>query len=67
MFTSGEKFGLLWTRAGVWRLFQESGGTPTNGKENFVIKDENGDIANLTISNVNNGVIQVIETVLLLN
>ncbi len=38
-----------------------------NGKENFVIKDENGDIANLTISNVNNGVIQVIETVLLLN
>lgn len=67
MFTSGEKFGLLWTWAGGWRLFQESGGTLMNGKENFVIKDENGDIANLTISNVNNGVIQVIETVLLLN
>jgi len=49
-----------------------SGGTLTlmlNGEENIVIKDEKGDIANLTISNVNqsNGVIQVIDTVLLPN
>jgi uncharacterized surface protein with fasciclin (FAS1) repeats len=49
-----------------------SGGTLTvtmNGDENFIIKDEKGDVANLTISNVNqsNGVIQVIDTVLLPN
>jgi uncharacterized surface protein with fasciclin (FAS1) repeats len=49
-----------------------SGGTLTvtmNGDENFIIKDEKGDTANLTISNVNqsNGVIQVIDTVLLPN
>jgi len=49
-----------------------SGGTLTvmmNGEENLVIKDEKGNIANLTISNVNqsNGVIQVIDTVLLPN
>jgi uncharacterized surface protein with fasciclin (FAS1) repeats len=49
-----------------------SGGTLTvtmNGDENFTIKDETGDVANLTISNVHqsNGVIQVIDTVLLPN
>jgi uncharacterized surface protein with fasciclin (FAS1) repeats len=49
-----------------------SGGILTlmmNGEENIVIKDEKGDVANLTISNVNqsNGVIQVIDTVLLPN
>jgi uncharacterized surface protein with fasciclin (FAS1) repeats len=49
-----------------------NGGTLTvtmNGDENFIIKDEKGDVANLTISNVNqsNGVIQVIDTVLLPN
>ena len=49
-----------------------SGGTLTvtmNGEENLIIKDEKGDVANLTISNVNqsNGVIQVIDTVLLPN
>lgn len=49
-----------------------SGGTLTvmmNGEENLVVKDEKGDVANLTISNVNqsNGVIQVIDAVLLPN
>lgn len=49
-----------------------SGGVLTlmmNGEENIVIRDEKGDIANLTISDVNqsNGVIQVIDTVLLPN
>jgi uncharacterized surface protein with fasciclin (FAS1) repeats len=49
-----------------------SGGTLTlmmNGEENIIIKDEKGDAANLTISNVyqSNGVIQVIDTVLLPN
>jgi len=49
-----------------------SGGTLTlmmNGEENIVIKDEKGGIANLTISNVyqSNGVIQVVDTVLLPN
>jgi uncharacterized surface protein with fasciclin (FAS1) repeats len=49
-----------------------SGGTlivMMNGEENFIIRDERGDTANLTISNVNqsNGVIQVIDTVLLPN
>jgi uncharacterized surface protein with fasciclin (FAS1) repeats len=47
-----------------------SGGTLTfmmNGDDNIIIKDEKGDWANLTIGNVNqsNGVIQVIDTVLL--
>jgi uncharacterized surface protein with fasciclin (FAS1) repeats len=49
-----------------------SGGTLTltmNGEENIIIKDEKGDVANLTITNVyqSNGVIQVIDTVLLPN
>jgi uncharacterized surface protein with fasciclin (FAS1) repeats len=49
-----------------------SGGTLTlmmNGDDNIMIKDEKGDVANLTIANVNqsNGVIQVIDTVLLPN
>jgi len=49
-----------------------SGGTLTfmmNGEDNIIIKDEKGDWANLTIANVNqsNGVIQVIDTVLLPN
>jgi uncharacterized surface protein with fasciclin (FAS1) repeats len=49
-----------------------SGGTLTfmmNGDDNITIKDEKGDVANLTIANVNqsNGVIQVIDTVLLPN
>src|ERR1700723_379935 len=49
-----------------------SGGTLTfmmNGDDNITIKNEKGDIANLTIANVNqsNGIIQVIDTVLLPN
>jgi len=49
-----------------------SGGTLTvmmNGEENLVIRDEKGNVANLIISNVmqSNGVIQVIDTVLLPN
>jgi uncharacterized surface protein with fasciclin (FAS1) repeats len=49
-----------------------SGGTLTlmmNGEDNIIIKDEKGDVANLTIANVqqSNGVIQVIDTVLLPN
>ena len=49
-----------------------SGGTLTammNGQENMVIKDEKGNASNVTISNVYqaNGVIQVIDTVLLPN
>ena len=49
-----------------------SGGTLTltmNGDENIIVRDEKGDVANLTISNVyqSNGVIQVIDTVLLPN
>jgi len=47
-----------------------SGGTlwvMRNGEENFALKDEQGNVANLTISNVyqSNGVIQVIDTVLM--
>lgn len=40
-----------------------------NGQENIIIKDEKGNIANLTISNVNqsDGVIQAIDSVLLPN
>jgi uncharacterized surface protein with fasciclin (FAS1) repeats len=40
-----------------------------NWDDNITIKDEKGDVANLTIANVNqsNGVIQVIDTVLLPN
>lgn len=49
-----------------------SGGTlivMMNGEDNFIIRDEKGNTANLTISNVyqSNGVIQVIDTVLLPN
>jgi uncharacterized surface protein with fasciclin (FAS1) repeats len=49
-----------------------SGGTLTlimNGDENIIVNDEKGDAANLRISNVyqSNGVIQVIDTVLLPN
>jgi uncharacterized surface protein with fasciclin (FAS1) repeats len=49
-----------------------AGGTLTvmmNGDDNIVINDGKGNISNLTISNVyqSNGVIQVIDTVLLLN
>ena len=49
-----------------------SGGTlwvTMNGEDNFIVKDEKGDVANLTISNVyqSNGVIQVVDTVLLPN
>ena len=49
-----------------------SGGTLTfmmNGEDNIIIKDEKGDWANLTIANVNqsNGIIQVIDTVLMPN
>jgi uncharacterized surface protein with fasciclin (FAS1) repeats len=49
-----------------------SGGTLTlimNGDENIIVNDEKGDAANLTISNIyqSNGVIQVIDTVLLPN
>ena len=49
-----------------------SGGTLTaimNGEDNIVIRDEKGNAANLTISNVyqSNGVIQVVDTVLLPN
>ena len=47
-----------------------SGGTlwvMMNGNENFALKDEKGNVSNLTISNVyqSNGVIQVVDTVLL--
>jgi uncharacterized surface protein with fasciclin (FAS1) repeats len=57
---------------GTATLKTVSGGTlwfMMNGDDNIVIKDEKGDIANLTIANVNqsNGVIQVIDTVLLPN
>src|SRR5271165_6994673 len=57
---------------GTATLKTVSGGTLTlmmNGDENIAIKDEKGDVANLTISNVyqSNGVIQVIDTVLLPN
>ena len=40
-----------------------------NGEENIVIKDEKGGVSNLTISNVyqSNGVIQVVDSVLLPN
>ena len=57
---------------GTATLKTVSGGTlefMMNGDENIIIKDEKGDWANLTIANVNqsNGVIQVIDTVLLPN
>src|SRR5271155_4949054 len=57
---------------GTATLKTVSGGTLTfmmNGDENIIIKDEKGDWANLTIANVNqsNGVIQVIDIVLLPN
>ena len=49
-----------------------SGGTlwaMMNGPDNITLRDEKGDVANLTISNVyqSNGVIQVIDTVLMPN
>ncbi len=57
---------------GTAALKTVSGGTlwlMMNGEDNITIKDEKGDVANLTIANVNqsNGVIQVIDTVLLPN
>jgi uncharacterized surface protein with fasciclin (FAS1) repeats len=57
---------------GTATLKTVSGGTlwfMMNGDDNITIKDEKGDVANLTIANVNqsNGVIQVIDTVLLPN
>jgi uncharacterized surface protein with fasciclin (FAS1) repeats len=57
---------------GIATLKTVSGGTLTlmmNGEENIVIKDEKGDTSNLTISNVyqSNGVIQVVDSVLLPN
>ena len=57
---------------GTAMLKTVSGGTlwaMMNGDDNIVLKDEKGNIANLTISNVyqSNGVIQVIDTVLLPN
>jgi len=57
---------------GTATLKTVSGGTlwlMMNGEDNITIKDEKGDVANLTIANVNqsNGVIQVIDTVLLPN
>lgn len=57
---------------GTATLKTVSGGTLTlmmNGEENILIKDEKGDNANVTISNVyqSNGVIQVVDTVLLPN
>ncbi|MFZ0736423.1 MAG: fasciclin domain-containing protein [Candidatus Acidiferrales bacterium] len=57
---------------GTATLKAVSGGTlefMMNGDESIIIKDEKGDWANLTIANVNqsNGVIQVIDTVLLPN
>ncbi len=59
-------------RHGQATLKTVSGGMLTfmmNGDDNIMIKDEKGDVANLTISNVyqSNGVIQVIDTVLLPN
>ena len=57
---------------GTATLKTASGGTLTlmmNGEENIVIKDEKGGVSNLTISNVyqSNGVIQVVDSVLLPN
>jgi len=57
---------------GTTTLKTVSGGTLTlmmNGEENIVIKDEKGGVSNLTISNVyqSNGVIQVVDSVLLPN
>ena len=57
---------------GTATLKTVSGGTLTlmmNGEENIVIKDEKGGVSNLTISNVyqSNGVIQVVDSVLLPN
>jgi len=57
---------------GTATLKTVSGGTLTfsmNGDDNIIIKDEKGNWANLTIANVNqsNGVIQVIDTVLMPN
>ncbi len=57
---------------GTATLKTVSGGTlwfMMNGDDNITVKDEKGDVANLTIANVNqsNGVIQVIDTVLLPN
>ena len=55
---------------GTATLKTVSGGTlwiMMNGDENFAVKDEQGNVSNLTISNVyqSNGVIQVIDTVLM--
>jgi len=57
---------------GTATLKTVSGGTlwlAMNGDDNIIVKDEKGGVANLTISNVNqsNGVIQVIDAVLLPN
>jgi uncharacterized surface protein with fasciclin (FAS1) repeats len=57
---------------GTATLKTVSGGTlwaAMNGEDNLIIKDEKGNWANLTIANVwqSNGVIQVIDTVLLPN
>jgi uncharacterized surface protein with fasciclin (FAS1) repeats len=57
---------------GTATLKTVSGGSLTlimNGADNITIKDEKGDVADLTISNVyqSNGVIQVVDTVLLPN
>jgi uncharacterized surface protein with fasciclin (FAS1) repeats len=57
---------------GTATLKTVSGGTlwlMMNGEDNIIIKDEKGEVANLTIANVqqSNGVIQVIDTVLMPN
>ena len=71
-----------WTTAQIKKEIRAGHGTATlktvsggtlwlmmNGEDNIIIKDEKGDVANLTIANVNqsNGVIQVIDSVLMPN
>ncbi len=71
-FSSEELRKMIKAGHGTATLKTVSGGTLTlmmNGADNIAIKDEKGDVADLTISNVyqSNGVIQVIDTVLLPN
>ena len=71
-FSTEEMRKMIKAGHGTATLKTVSGGTLTlmmNGDDNIAIKDEKGDVADLTISNVyqSNGVIQVVDTVLLPN